>query len=579
MFGKTRRRTAKAVRTAFEVLIAHPDGLHPHTILQYVKEKWPERDWGSLEHEQVWGDLLYGSIAPQKASWMFHKEGRWAVTEAGREAFHRYTDPLRFLDEAGRLSFKGWFAAKFPGPIATIARARYQMLVELRLIHRVGVAQLARDMFGITTPWQKALPVQQLRRFQISGVQVKTLHELLAYLRSRGAKYMAGGHTVYLPPDSWSRTAFAAIQKYYPSTAGLKIIKNPGGVNDSNYVHTSHQGISKLHKKITYSHRHLSLVSNTLYAHGIGPRLYDLVELQLGDQTWTANVFEHVEGRTPTHAETEAGLERIREMEAQRIIRVTIPDGYNDEDFLPPDCNKNAIVGRDGKWRYVDHQNFLLVDYGNYLKKVALESADDSHYGDRSVLRGNRYLYQSVPGVAVPGKRNAEKRMETLTRMMERAGVTVKDRLVLDVGCNVGMMMAQYLKQGAMWCHGWDHENVTPQAEKLLYAIGCTRFSVTGGNILQHPRPEDDLPQFLHSHLNGCAISYLAVHNWIGWVEMIGRLPWSFMIFEGHENDTDEHNQKSFDILRKMTRFEVAEYGQAQDGDSESRAIAILIRK
>src|SRR5437879_4293827 len=65
----------------------------------------------------------------------------------------------------------------------------------------------------------------------------------------------------------------------------------------------------------------------------------------------------------------------------------------------------------------------------------------------------------------------------------------------------------------------------------------------------------------------------------IGWVEMIGRLPWSLMIFEGHENDTDEHNQKSFDVLRKMTRFEVAEYGQAQDGDSESRAIAILIRK
>ena len=113
----------------------------------------------------------------------------------------------------------------------------------------------------------------------------------------------------------------------------------------------------------------------------------------------------------------------------------------------------------------------------------------------------------------------------------------------------------------------------------MLQAIGCTRFSVTGGDIMQHPRPEDDLPQFLHSHLNGCAISYLAVHNWIGWVEMFGRLPWSFIVFEGHENDTDEHNQQSFDVLRKMTRFEVAEYGQAQDGDSESRAIAILIRK
>jgi len=579
MFNKTRRRTAEVVRAAFEVLIAHPDGLHPRTLLEYVKEKWPERDWGSPEHEKVKDDLMYGSIAPGKASWIFYKEERCVVTEAGREAFHRYTDPLRFLDEAGRHSFKGWLAAKFPGPIATIAKTRYQVMVELQLIHRVGVAQLAREIFGITTPWQKTLPVQQPRRLQIPGLQMKTLHELLTYLRSQGTNYRAGGHTVYLPPDSWSRTAFAAIQKFYPPTTGLKIINNPGGVDDSRYVYNSLHGISELHKKITYSHRHLSLISNTLYTHGVGPRLYDLVELQLGDQTWTANVCEHIEGRTPTHAETEAGLERIREMEAQRIIRVTIPDGYNDADFLPPDCNMNAIVGRDGKWRYVDHQNFLLVDYANYLRKVVLESADDSHFGDRSILRGNRYHYQSVPGVAVPGKRNAEKRMETLTRMMERAGVTVKDRLVLDVGCNVGMMMAQYLKQGAMWCHGWDQENVTPQAEKLLYAIGCTRFSVTGGNIMQHPRLEDDLPQFLHSHLNGCAISYLAVHNWIGWVAMIGRLAWSFIIFEGHENDTEEHNRKSFDILRKMTQIEVAEYGQAQDGDSESRAIAILIRK
>ncbi len=579
MFAKTRKRTAETVRKAFDVLIAHPDGLYPHAILQHFKQKWPEHNRGNLEDKQAWDDLMYGSIAPTKASWMFEKQGRWVVTDAGREAFHQYTDPLRFLNEAGRHSFKGWLVARFPGPIATIAKTRYQMLLELRLIHRVGVAQLAREIFGITAPWYEALPVQQPRRLQVPGVQVKNHDELQAYLRSRGVKYMAGGHTVYLPPDSWSQTAFAAIQKFYPPTAGLKIIKNPGGVNDSNYVHTSHHRTSKLHQKITYHHGHLSLVSNTLYAQGIGPRLYDLVELQLGDQIWTANVIEHIEGRTPTHAETEAGLDRIRELEAQRTIRVTIPDGYNDEDFLPPDCNKNAIVGLDGKWKYVDYQNFLLVDYENYLKKVALESTDDSHFGDKSLLRGSRYLYQSVPGVAVPGKRNPEERMETLTRMMERAGVTVKDRLVLDVGCNVGMMMAQYLKQGAMWCHGWDLENVTPRTEKLLQAIGCTRFSVAGGDIVQHPRPEDDLPQFLHSHLNGCAISYLAVHNWIGWVGMLGRLPWSFLIFEGHENDTDEHNRKSFDILRKMARFEVAEYGQAQDGDSESRAIAILVRK
>ena len=181
MFGKTRKRTAETVRKAFDVLIAHPDGLYPHAILQHFKQKWPEYNRGNPEDKQAWDDLMYGSIAPTKASWMFEKQGRWLVTDAGREAFHQYTDPLRFLNEAGRHSFKGWLVANFPGPIATIAKTRYQMLLELRLIHRVGVAQLAREIFGITAPWYEALPVQQPRRLQVPGVRVKDHDELQAY--------------------------------------------------------------------------------------------------------------------------------------------------------------------------------------------------------------------------------------------------------------------------------------------------------------------------------------------------------------------------------------------------------------
>jgi hypothetical protein len=574
-----RQRTAEMLRKAFEILIAHPDGLNPHAIVQEFKNDWPENDLKYLENRSVWDELIYSSIAPTKASWMFDNQGRWVVTEAGRKAFYEHTDPLKFLDEAGRHSFKGWLAVKFPGLIAAVAKTRYQTLLELRLIKRVGVKQLTRELLGKTTSWQEALPVQKPRRYQIPDIELKSTDELESYLHSQGVKYMYGGHTVYLPPDAWEQTAFAGVRQNYPPTAGLKIVKNPGGIDQSNYIHTSHHSISKLHKKITHSHSHLTLVSNALYGYGVGPRLYDLCELQTGKEVWTANVIEHVEGRTPTVPETNAGLDKIRELEAKRVLRVTIPDGYNDEDFLPPDCNGNAIVGLDGVWKYIDHQNFLLVDYENYLKQTALESAEDSHYGDVSLIRGKRYLYQAVPGVAVPGKRDPQRRMESLDRMMARTGVSVEGKLVMDVGCNVGMMMAQYLRRGAKWCHGWDLANVTPNTERLLFSIGCTRFSLTGGNIAENPTPENDLPKFLHPHLNGCAISFLSVHRWIEWPQMFGRIPWSYMIFEGHEGDSKAFNEESFARLRKITNFEVADYTEAQDGDSEPRAIAILIRK
>jgi hypothetical protein len=168
--------------------------------------------------------------------------------------------------------------------------------------------------------------------------------------------------------------------------------------------------------------------------------------------------------------------------------------------------------------------------------------------------------------------------MQTLMALMDQAGVSVKDRLVLDIGCNIGMMMAQYLKLGAMWCHGWDQEVVVPHTERLLFALGCTRFSTSGGLITKSIALQDGLAPHLKPHLEGCAISYLAVRGHIDWLDALAEIPWAFMVYEGHEGETTKESLQYLEQFRQRVSFRIAAQGEYADGDSEPRTVAILIR-
>jgi hypothetical protein len=140
------------------------------------------------------------------------------------------------------------------------------------------------------------------------------------------------------------------------------------------------------------------------------------------------------------------------------------------------------------------------------------------------------------------------------------------------------MMMALYLKMGARWAHGWDRKNVAPHTEKLLLALGCTRFSTTGTDITESYDLTKDIPSFLASRLEGCVISYLAVRFHLGWLKALERIPWSFLIYEGHEGETREDFESYIKDFKQMVPVDVAAVEEYLDGDSDVRTIAILRR-
>ncbi len=574
-----KQKVALTVQRVFQILAQHPQGLSSNDL-------WDELN-NSLHASNGNGNgkgllssfenFTFSCVGPIKAGWLSAERNHWTLTEEGKKAFANYAEAQQLVDEAGKLSSQGWLAVHFPATYAAAGKTKDQLTSELRTMRRVGVSRLLKESFGKQTSWQEQLPVQAPRNIVVSDVPAGV--SLIEYVRSMEPSYQQGSHAVYLSPESLRGTAFQSLVENYPPDAGLKLVKKPGRLDESGYILGRAKGDSKIQLGMVHGHRHLSLVANFLYAMRIGPRLYDLVNLQCGEQLWTAYVIQDVGNNSPSEAQCKAGVDRLRELHEQGVIKVILPEGFDDPEFECPACGNNALIDDTGQFRYIDFQNFLLGDYESFLARLATDAGEQTHFGDTALLRGGRYLYQSVPGVSLPAKRDVANRMKTLVRLFKEANVTVADRVVLDVGCNIGMMMAQYLKLGAKWCHGWDRATTTPHTERMLLALGCTRFSTTPGDIARTQPMIADVPAHVARSLDGCAISYLAIRGHINWLDALRDIPWSFMIYEGHEGETYKDFEFYLAELRVLTNFELGPVATYVDGDSEERTVAILLRK
>lgn len=448
-----------------------------------------------------------------------------------------------------------------------------QSRTEYKVLRNMLVRKLWRGTLFKPSSWQDELPVQTPRCIEIAGGRFNSIEDICGSLDSRELSYSLGREVIYLPPSTARAEPFGELMRFYPRDAGIKIFRTSGVPTEGRHIPGSRP--SNGNKEPT-QHDSLSLVANLLNQAKLGPRLYDVVELSCGDTVWPAYVIQHIEGRQPTASDHQQGLARIQEFIRDKVLRLATHAGAASKDSEYSEYNGSARIDENGRFRYFGFQDYLPWRYGRYLNQVALRSVKDVHFGERSLLRHGRFLYQTIPGSRLPAKRNTDDRMAVLGTLMDSAGLSVKNRMVLDIGCNTGMMMAQYLKMGATWCHGWDNEQVVPHTDALLFALGCTRFSTTGALIDEKRALEEDLPDFAKALLTGCVISYLAIRYHVGWLEALGRIPWSFMIYEGHQYESREQCETFLGELRELVDVEVVERGSYKDGFSDERDIAIV---
>lgn len=465
-------------------------------------------------------------------------------------------------------AFKEFARNAFPGPFRALRDAKDRVVIEWRVLRHMSPQDIRRLVAPRRDLWRTDLPVQQVRRVKVAA----RLPEALLTMTPPPAQ---GGHAVYLSPEQWTASALRDLRRDYPGDAGIKVLRGVGTVADGQYLHGEHH--SRVQRMALHGHAQLQLVAATLTIEGLGPRPYDLLEIEAEDGVHVAYVGRHVQGTVPTTAEWHRGMAALAALGARDLLSVAAPDGMANDDFREPDCNGNAFVDGDGNFLYVDFQNFLLGDYTTFLTELALAAAESSHFGDKSVIRGGRYLYQTVPGLDLPAKRSVGNRVVVLRELLRRADCDLTGRRVLDIGCNIGMMLASYLRMGASWCHGWDMPHVVPHTERLLLATGCTRFSLTGA-LLESDRPlRDDLPAFVRDG-GPLVISYLAVRGHLGWLDALTTLPWTHMIYEGHEGEDEATTRGHIADLAKRVPCRLAALASYRDGDSDPRMVGIVVR-
>jgi len=472
------------------------------------------------------------------------------------------------------MSLKNFVRHRMPRTFIFLDRVKDQIEVECDTLRRLGLKSVFRGIAGATPSWQVKLPVQKARLCAIEGLQFSILQDILAHLEKEEISFSQGGHSLYLSPEQWKKSVFSPLAEDYPASAGLKIMKRLGGLN---VPYLFAKGYSKIQAKYIPSHRHQALTANGLHILGIAPRLYDLLEIDGGENICAAYVVEHIEGNTPLAEECKELVNQLESLVNNGTLQLIATKGFGHDDFQGPQFNGNIIKDKKNqKTFYIDVQNFKFTHYDRFLKDIALRARKYSHFGDKVFILGGRYLYQSVPGLNIPAQRDPEERIEALMSLLEENGITVKEKVVLDIGCNLGLTSAQYLKHGAKWVHGWDREKVIEHTEHILLGVGCTRFSLTGRSLNAESNIAEDIPQFLSGR--EVMISYLAIRKHIGWIRDLAHIKWRYMMYEGHAGESEEDTIRFVEQLNEIVKTKVVTQSVVNDANSPMRTIAIIER-
>lgn len=391
---------------------------------------------------------------------------------------------------------------------------------------RSRIHQARRRLEGREAPrW-----LQSTLRFG-APLRARDPDQLLSELRAQGLIVRPGRHTLYLPPQPGLEAALGPVARAFPPRCGFKLLKRFAAPERARYLHeTDALGEAALLGGI---HEHM-LAAAALHDAGLGPRPCDVVHLRAaGGTDLTVLVLEHVDGRTPTLDEHGALLRALDGQRARGRLRLANPSGFDCGDFAAPDCNGNLLATDEGL-RYIDAQLFLF-DVPAVIGDVVERHREVLHFGDRlaAVRGGEGFLYQALPGRRDPGRRDPDHRWTLLEQLL--GPDELHDRVVFDVCCNAGLMMAGALHRGARWAVGWDLPPVAAAARDLLPLLGAGRSTVIGRRLEPDVRLVDDLPPWLEAE--GSVALFLAAWHHVGFPPGVGDLPWTTLVYEGREHE------------------------------------------
>jgi hypothetical protein len=382
-----------------------------------------------------------------------------------------------------------------------------------------------------------------------------------------------GSNALYVLPNMAERERLG-LGADLPDGIGLKILKDLRPPADARYLDGSKQSTARLAASPPIAE--VVAAANYLALAGLGPRVWDVAELQTSDGArGTALLVQHAEAVHPcTRDDYDRFISSLDATLSEGVLSVGYPGWRDTSDFAAPDCGGNLVAAAEGLL-YVDPQNFR-VDQPKWLRELSGRHGEVSHFGATRLGRPERYLYQDVPGGGA-AKRNVSRRWDRYVAALSAAGVSIEGRVVLDVGTNLGRIAHEALAAGARWAFGWDREAVVAGAVEVLSALGDTRFQMTAADLDQSYDLFADVPAWALRAVPDSVIFYLSVHQHVGFLQCIQDRDWAAVVYEGHDGESESEAEKN---CRRLVgpNAEVGPVHMAADGDSGRRPYMVATR-
>ena len=463
--------------------------------------------------------------------------------------------------------------------LARLARRAYGEALMLNHVLRDSlVIHLLRGLRAVTSTPAPQSPLS----WNVKIGEIRNVEDLKGLLRRNDILFAEGGHTIYIPPQPRLEQLFDKLVTFYPSDAGFKILKHFESPERAIYLENLDYGIDGhpfLLRILTGSVRDRVDAANVMHMFEIGPAIYDVAEIIANETVMTCFVVQHVDGISPTAGDHTEFLEKLNELINDGTFALVPSAGLKDSDFKSPDCNGNLIrLNETGKLMYVDFEQFIVRKKKKMMKQILSEAREVLRVDGSRLFRRDKYLYQSILRTSSVSKRDIDKRWPVMREMLHDSGIDVAGRIVLDIGCNAGMMMSCALANGALWGIGWDIPNVVEQAKRLNTVLGNTRLSFCAAKISEVNSISKDIPERFKPLLGESIVFCLAVWKHIGFISELAKIPWKAVVFEGYEEDTFENLSDIFLKFQSEWNCTVSIRSEIRDGDCGRRPIAVLVR-
>lgn len=422
------------------------------------------------------------------------------------------------------------------------------------------------------------LSLQYIRSLKINLPTIETDADLIRRLQDANVPFAEGGWTVYLPPSKALFEIFPQLNDY-PPPSGVKILRHIASPQEAVYTPNALRpaaGASAVRSK-TPLPRELLRIAGMMYNYGIGPKVHDLVEIEIGEASGTAFVVEHVqEPKTVSSVDHQLFMHKVNGLVSSGMVAIHHGDTRFSKDFKAPDCNGNLMKSVDNRLLYVDFQSFKYRDERKAFEDWANQYGKDILFGPKRMGRDKDYFYQMIPGVG-DAKRGTLARWQNIENLLKKSRIEFTNRIIFDIGCNTGLMSYFALCKGAKWAFGWDKPIVAEAAQKLLYLLGATRWNAFGVDLNKNIDFSACLPQNSPIDQDGVLL-YLAISKHIGFPSKIADLPWKYCVYEGHSHQDLTYSKQLIRSSNWGSTIRILGETIIKDNDNPARSLILFCR-